>query len=76
MYFVYNLKRKQRGEHESGWHIAGGLCIYRQTNKQTNTHTHTNKQTNKAIAMMRRKSPPSENILCLIENHCQANISK
>ena len=30
----------------------------------------------KAIAMMRRKSPPSENILYLIENHCQANISK
>ena len=30
---------------------------------------------NKAIAMMRRKSPPSENIY-LIENHCQANISK
>ena len=26
--------------------------------------------------MMRRKSPPSENILCLIENHCQTNISK
>ena len=31
---------------------------------------------NKEIAMMRRKSPPSENILCLIENHCQTNISK
>ena len=31
---------------------------------------------NKAIAMMRRKSPPSENILCLIENHFQTNISK
>ena len=30
---------------------------------------------NKAIAMMRRKSPLSENIY-LIENHCQANISK
>ena len=30
---------------------------------------------NKAIAMMRRKSPRSENIY-LIENHCQANISK
>ena len=30
----------------------------------------------KAIAMMRRKSPPSENILCLIENHCQKDISK
>ena len=30
---------------------------------------------NKAIAMMRRKSPCSENIY-LIENHCQANISK
>ena len=29
----------------------------------------------KAIAMMRRKSPRSENIY-LIENHCQANISK
>ena len=26
--------------------------------------------------MMRRKSPPSENILYLIENHCQTNISK
>ena len=26
--------------------------------------------------MMRRKSPPSENILRLIENHCQTNISK
>ena len=26
--------------------------------------------------MMRRKSPPSENILCLIENNCQTNISK
>ena len=32
---------------------------------------------NKAIAMMRRKSPPSENILYLIENQCQTNtISK
>ena len=30
---------------------------------------------NKAIAMMRRKSPRHENIY-LIENHCQANISK
>ena len=30
---------------------------------------------NKAIAMMRRKSPRSENIY-LIENHCQSNISK
>ena len=30
---------------------------------------------NKAIAMMRRKSPPSENIY-FIENHCQINISK
>jgi len=26
--------------------------------------------------MMRRKSPPSENILYLIENHCQTNIFK
>ena len=33
------------------------------------------KNNNKAIAMMRRKSPRSENIY-LIENHCQANISK
>ena len=30
----------------------------------------------KVIAMMRRKSPPSENILHLIKNHCQRNISK
>ena len=30
---------------------------------------------NKAIAMMCRKSPRSEKIY-LIENHCQANISK
>ena len=30
---------------------------------------------NKATAMIRRKSPRSENIY-LIENHCQANISK
>ena len=30
---------------------------------------------NKAIEMMHRKSPRSENIH-LIENHCQANISK
>ena len=30
---------------------------------------------NKAIAMMYRKSPRSEKIY-LIENHCQANISK
>ena len=29
----------------------------------------------KAITM-RRKSPPSENMLYLIENHCQTNISK
>ena len=34
-----------------------------------------NNNKNKAIAMMRRKSPRSENIY-LIENHCQANISK
>ena len=33
-----------------------------------------NNNKNKAIAMMRRKSPRSENIY-LIENHCQANIS-
>ena len=33
------------------------------------------KKKNKAIAMMRRKAPRSENIY-LIENHCQANISK
>ena len=33
----------------------------------------TNSFENKAIAMMRRKSPPSENILYVIENHCQTN---
>ena len=33
------------------------------------------KKKNKAISMMRGKSPRSENIY-LIENHCQANISK
>ena len=41
----------------------------RQKNKKTKT------KQNKAIAMMRRKSPRSENIY-LIKTHCQANISK
>ena len=31
---------------------------------------------NKVFTMMRRKSPPSENMLYSIENHCQTNISK
>ena len=39
------------------------------------TRRHKNAYEYKAIAMMRRKSPRSENIY-LIENHFQANISK
>ena len=41
----------------------------------SNNDNNNNNNNNKAIAMMRRKSPRSENIY-LIENHCQANISK
>ena len=49
--------------------------IYQIFKKNGILHIKIDKIYNKAIAMMRRKSPRSENIY-LIENHCQANISK
>ena len=52
------------------------VCVIKTVAVRLRTDTDTDRQKfNKAIAMMRRKSPRSENIY-LIENHCQANISK
>ena len=47
-----------------------GTPYHRHRHTDTQTHRYTDRH------MMRRKSPLSESMLYLIENHCQTNTSK
>ena len=73
---IYTFKNIFIVHYKSKCGVAGlYLCKFKYFFKYIGIFIKSDFINNKAIAMMRKKSPRSENIY-LIENHCQANISK